>query len=334
MDSALDLKFKSLMDEYYQNKNDKYNPIYFYKTSKPFLFKKRNLKKTKSHLIISKDKNVNPDKEKKNFNNSISKYLFIKLKSASQKDNKKGIKLKPCRPLLFSTKNLEKNNNCRMFKKSKKLVSSDILQEKSFSKLGQGQLSIKTLVNLIDVGQNKNKKKIYFQKNLSDLELNKLHNLELTPLKEKKKFRKMTKFAMLNNLYHKYSSTLSGCANYKNNEETVIDKYYKQGNKKEFAIYNNSQVYLTYFDPKKYFNFNDIYKRSLNLPENHNTNNRIINNDNKIFIDCLLSSVDSNINAKKIFPKNIGKTVYNLQKDNSYLRIQNLDKIFTEIMKK
>ena len=40
-----------------------------------------------------------------------------------------------------------------------------------------------------------------------------MHNLKLTPLKEKKngnKAKKMTKFALLNNLYHKYSITLPG----------------------------------------------------------------------------------------------------------------------------
>ena len=143
----------------------------------------------------------------------------------------------------------------------------------------------------------------------------------------------MTKFALLNNLYHKYSSTFSGCANNKDKENSESDRYYKNRNNNEFLIDYNSQVYLTYFNPKKYFNFNNIYKRNLNLPDKK-VNNRIINKDNKIYIDCLLSSVDSNINAKKIFPKNFGKTVYNLQKDHSYLRIQNLDKIFTEILKK
>ena len=47
-----------------------------------------------------------------------------------------------------------------------------------------------------------------------------------------------------------------------------------------------------------------------------------------------MSNTNSEINTKKIFPKLNGKTIYNLQKDNTYIRIQNLDNIFYKIMKK
>ena len=341
MDSALDLKFKRLMNEYFQNKEEKLNPIYFSQTSKPFLFKKRNLKKPKSNIIIPKNINVNKNKEKSNSSNNI---IYIKLKSAykrDNKDNRKIIKLKPFKPITnYSMKTLYKRNTCRILYPENQLVSTDILQDKSFTKLGIGQLSINSLYNQIQDGSNnnndnKNRKSEYLKKNISDFELNKLHNLQLTPLKEKKRLRKMTKFAMLNNLYHKYSSTLSGSVQ-NEKKDNDNDKYYKKVNKNNNDILSkdNSQIYLTHYYPNKYFNFNNIYKRNLNKPENQNANNRIINKDNKIYIDCLLSKVDSDIKTKSIFPKNIGKTIYNLQKENSYLRIQNLDNVFSEIMKK
>ena len=334
MDSALDLKFKRLLNEYFQNKDEKLNPIYFSQTSKPFLFKKRNLKKPKSHIIIPKDINTNKSKEKTNSSNNI---IYIRLKSAYKKDNKKIIKLKPFKPINSSIKTLHKKNNCRIFNPERQLVSTDILQDKSFSKLGVGQLSINSLFNQIqdnnNNNDNKNRKSEYIKKNISDFDLNKLHNLQLTPLKEKKRSRKLTKFAMLNNLYHKYSSTLSGSIR-NEKKDNFNDIYYKKDNKNNILSKDNSQIYLTHYYSNKYFNYNNIYKRNLNKPENQNVNNRIINKDNKIFIDCLLSKVDSDIKTKSIFPKNFGKTIYNLQKENSYLRIQNLDNVFSEIMKK
>ena len=331
MDTALDLKFKKLMSEYFKNKEEKYNPIYLSKTSKPFLFKKRNLKKPRTYIIFP----LNNENEKKNIpqkNNSTSNIVFIKLKNTNKNANKKAIKLRSFKPTNYSKKTVEKNTNNAFLKK--KFVSSDILQDKAFTKLGSGQLSINSLVNQVMENKNKNIKNQYMKKNISDLELNKLHNLQLTPLKEKKLSIKMTKFVMLNNLYHKYSSTLSGSVRNKNNEDIYSDRYYKRGNKTEYLLRDNSHVYLTNYDPNKYFNFNNIYKRNLNLPQNQKANNNIINKDNKICIDCLLSKVDSDINAKKIFPKNNGKTIYNIQKENSYVRIQNLDNVFSEIMKK
>ena len=330
MDSALDLKFKQLMSEYNKNKEEKFNPLYLSKKSKHFLFKKHNLKKPRTYIIfpLNQDNNtVNKCINVPHKNNSTNHIVYIKLKNTDSKDDKKIIKLKPFKPTKLSKNNIDKNTNYRIFEKGKNLVSSDILQDKTFTKLGLGQLRINSLFS------SKNKKSEYLKKNISDSELNKLHNLQLEPLKEIKLSRKMTKFAMLNNLYHKYSSTLSGSITNKNNEYISFDKYYKKRNENDFLLKDN-QFYLTYYNPNKYFNFNNIYKRNLNIPENQNANNKIINKDNKIYIDCLLSKVDSDINAKKIFPKNIGKTIYNLQKENSYIRIQNLDNVFTKIMKK
>ena len=326
MDSALDIKFKQLMNQYYPNKEEYLNPIYFSKY-KPFLFTQKKIKKRKSHTILPN--NINNNQKIDSSNNII----FIKLKSSYQRDNKKMIRLKTYKPLPLPVNSSDKNTICRLLNKQKKLVSTDILQDNTFSKLGQGKLRIHSLINQIKDNKNKNRKNDYIKKNLSDFELNKLHNLQLTPLKEKKIIRRMTKFAMLNNLYHKYSSTLSGSVTNKNKNDYNIDNYYKKRKGNKEYIQNN-HIYLTYYDPNKGFHFNNIYKRNLNLADNQKNNSKIINKDSKIFIDCLLSRVDSDINSKKIFPKNNGKTTYNLQNENSYIRIQNLDNIFSRILKK
>lgn len=329
MDTPLDIKFKQLMSEYNYKKEKKVKPFYFLQKSKHFLFKKRNIKKHLSNKLITPTNNININQQ----NDSSNNIIFIKLNNSYKKEEKKTHKthkLKESRPLSLSINMSDKNTDCRQLKREQKLVGTDILQDKTFCKLGQGQLSIHSLFNKL---QNKKYDKNYNKKSISVIDLNKLHNLQLTPLKEKQILRKMTKFAMLNNLYHKYSSTSSGNIKTRNIDYNK-DKYYKKGNKDEFFLKNNTQIYLTYYDPNKLFNFYNIYKRNLNLPDNQQINNKIINNDRKICIDCLLSKVDSDINTQKIFPKNYGKTIYNLQKDNSYLRIQNLDNIFSKIMKK
>lgn len=326
MDTPLDKKFKQLMSEYNYKKEKKINPFYFLEKSKPFLFKKRNIRKHLSNKIISPTNNIDINQQ----NNSSNNIIFIKLNNSSKKEEKKTHKLKESRPLSLSINMSDKNTDCRQLKREQKLVGSDILQDKTFFKLGQGQLSIHSLLNKSQKIKYDNN---YNKKSINEIDLNKLHNLQLAPLKEKQILRKMTKFAMLNNLYHKYSSTSSGNIKSRNNDYEK-DKYYKRGNKDDFFLKNNTQIYMTYYDPNKFFNFYNIYKRNLNLPENQQINSKIINKDRKIYIDCLLSKVDSDINTKKIFPKNYGKTIYNLQKDSSYLRIQNLDNIFSKIMKK
>ncbi len=216
------------------------------------------------------------------------------------------------------------------------MASTDILQDKTFYKLDQNQFCINSLINQLKENKNGRNHVINIRRNISELDLNKLCNLKLTPVKEKKNLivqTRKTKFALLTNLYHKYSSTSSGSIK-KNKDDSMIDKYYKKVNSDDELKKENSQFYLTYYNPNLIYNFNNIYKRNLNFPGNQKNNNNIINKDNKIHINCLMSKINSKINTKKIFPNINGKTIYNLQKDNTYMRIQNLDNIFYEIMKK
>jgi len=313
MDSSLDLKFKRLMKEYFPGKKEKINPKYITQINQPYLFKQIKL-----HKRYSKKKTIN-----KKLNESPN-ILFIKLKSPHQKN--KGFKF-----IHFSPKTVSSNST-----KDIKLASTDILQDKTFYNFEQKQFCINSLINQLKLNKNRRNHDINIRRNISEFEFNKLCNLKLTPLKEKKNFNvqtRKTKFAMLINLYHKYSSTSSGCIK-KNKDDSKIDKYYKKVNSAVQLMKENSKFYMTYYNPNMVYNFNNIYKRNLNLPGNQINNNKIINKDNKIHINCLMSNKNSEINTKKIFQKLIGKTMYNLQKDNTYIRIQNLDNIFYKIMKK
>ena len=164
------------------------------------------------------------------------------------------------------------------------MASTDILQDKTFYKLDQNQFCINSLINQLKENKNGRNHVINIRRNISELDLNKLCNLKLTPVKEKKNLivqTRKTKFALLTNLYHKYSSTSSGSIK-KNKDDSMIDKYYKKVNSDDELKKENSQFYLTYYNPNLIYNFNNIYKRNLNFPGNQKNNNNIINKDNKI----------------------------------------------------
>jgi hypothetical protein len=121
MDSALDIKFKQLMNQYYPNKEEYLNPIYFSKY-KPFLFTQKKIKKRKSHTILPN--NINNNQKIDSSNNII----FIKLKSSYQRDNKKMIRLKTYKPLPLPVNSSDKNTICRLLNKQKKSVPTDTPQ--------------------------------------------------------------------------------------------------------------------------------------------------------------------------------------------------------------
>ena len=315
MDSPLDLKFKRLMREFFPGKKEKINTKYIIQINQPYLSKKIKLQKRYSKKTI--------------FNKKLCespKILFIKLKNPHKEYSNNRFKLTH-----FIPKTISSNST-----KDIKLASTDILQDKTFYKFDQKQFSINSLINQLKENKNERNHDINIRRNISEFEINKLCNLKLTRMKGEKNLNvqaRKTKFAMLTDLYHKYSSTSSGCIK-KNKDDSKIDKYYKKINSDDELMKENSKFYLTYYKPNLIYNFNNIYKRNLNLPGNQKNNNKIINKDNKIHINCLMSNTNSEINTKKIFPKLNGKTIYNLQKDNTYIRIQNLDNIFYKIMKK
>ena len=328
MDSALDIKFKKLMSEYFPNKKEKLNPIYLAHFTRPYFFVKRKKKKQKAHTVLLKEPNLDNQTDSRINKGNL---VILKLKSAFKNDNKTADKFKQFdfKPVLLSSKLPNKNPIARLNSRNKKVRLSGILQDQTFTKLRLGQVSINSLMKR---KEKNNLKTQNIKKNISESELNRMNNLHLSSSKEEKFPKHMTKFAMLNNLYHKYSSTSSGSINKNNKEDEKIDAYYKKGNNDSLSKENS--IYLTSFNKNNFFHFNNIYKRALNLPDNQKTNNQIMNKDNKIFINCLLSKVDAEINACKLFPKNNGKTLYSVQNEDNYLRICNLDNVVSELMKK
>ena len=315
MDSALDIKFKKLMNRYYSKKD--------YKFSKMFLYKKEaiKIKKKRPKIIIS----VRNYPNKTQSINSMVKPKNVKY------NNKNKFILKRYKSLSINTINkesIEKDKNSD--NENKNLVSSDILQEKSIFLSLRKQFSINSLINnkLNDTKEFKEKTVHLLKKNSSQINLKKRYGINRKEEEKKGGDKKLTRFALRNNLYFKYSSILSGGRKkIKNNDDNQNKYYYRLKSTKE-----NNKERSIHSEPNNNFNFNNIYKRNLNLP-NLKINRQIINNDEKIYINCLFSKINAKLNANKIIYKNTVKTIYNIQNENSYKRIHSLDKIFSKLMK-
>ena len=316
-DSALDIKYKRLMNKYYSKENKKLFQIFLYKKiAKPFIVCQRS-KKKKKLILSSRNYNINQTQQA----NSV-------VKSKNPKDfNKNKFILKRYKSLSINTINKdspEKNKN--NVNDNKNLVSSDILQEKSIFLSLRKQFSINSLINT-QLKENKEKKMQCLKKNISQINLKKRYSIAKKE-DEKKGDKKLTRFALRNNLYFKYSSILSGGKRrIKNNDDNENEYYYRSKKTDE-----SNKQHLTISEPNKNFNFNNIYKRNLNLP-NIKINKQIINNDGKIYLNCLFSKINSKLNANKIINNNNVKTIYNIQNEHSYKRIHLLDKIFSKLMK-
>ena len=315
MDSALDIKFKKLMNRYYSKKD--------YKLSQMFLYKKAaiKMKKKRPKIIISVRNYTNKTQPI----NSMVKPKNVKY------NNKNKFILKRYKSLSINTINkesIEKDKNSD--NENKNLVSSDILQEKSIFLSLRKQFSINSLINnkLNDTKEFKEKTVHLLKKNSSQINLKKRYGINRKEEEKKGGDKKLTRFALRNNLYFKYSSILSGGRKkIKNNDDNQNKYYYRLKSTKE-----NNKERSIHSEPNNNFNFNNIYKRNLNLP-NLKINRQIINNDEKIYINCLFSKINAKLNANKIIYKNTVKTIYNIQNENSYKRIHSLDKIFSKLMK-
>ena len=317
-DSALDIKYKRLMNKYYSKENKKLFHIFLYKKiSKPFTVCQRT-KKKKKLILASRNHNINQTQQ----TNST-----VKPKNPKNYNNKNKFVLKKYKSLSINTVNKDsiekdkKTNN-----ENKNLVSPDILQEKSIFLSLRKQFSINSLINT-QLKENREKKIQCMKKNISQINLKKRYNI--APKEgEKKEEKKLTRFALRNNLYFKYSSILSGGKRRIKNNDDNENKYYYSSKKTD----ENSKQHLTISEPNKEFNFNNVYKRNLNLP-NIKVNQQIINKDEKIYLNCLFSKINANLNANKIINNNKVKTIYNIQNENSYKRIHLLDKVFSNLMK-
>ena len=63
-------------------------------------------------------------------------------------------------------------------------------------------------------------------------------------------------------------------------------------------------------------------------------NHKIIDKDKNIYINWLLSKVESELNRDKILYKNNGKTIYELDKEFSYKRLKRFENIVNKFIEK
>ena len=87
-------------------------------------------------------------------------------------------------------------------------------------------------------------------------------------------------------------------------------------------INNNSDI------SRKINRYNDYF---WNIKEN---NNKRIEINNRIYINCLLSKVQTELDIDKIIFKNNGKTIYELDKELSYKRLKKFEGIIKKLCTK
>ena len=171
--------------------------------------------------------------------------------------------------------------------------------------------------------------------------------------------RKLTKIGLLNNLYHKYSSV----SNDVNNSNTIDIN--SQNKEKKIEIFNDNSSNIS-IDLGK-----EISEMTHNINKNNHNNGRnrtfltkmtkstdnidinkiiyrhnneiwnikkknegIIDIDQKIYINCLLSKVESNIQRDKIVYENNGKTIYEFDKEFSYRRLKRFENLINKLIAK
>lgn len=309
MDSILDTQFKRLMNKYYQKSNTRKIQINLYKKMREKVEPTNKRNKIKNKILKK--------------NNSMMQSIKIK------RNDKNKFVLKKCNTLSNNTINKEiktsDNNYSINDRNSINLVSSDILREKPLFLSLRKQFSINSLLKKFkfEIKEETEKRHSIIKKNLSLCNLKKLSDNYSKDIK-KKENKKMSRFALRNNLYYKYSSILSGGKKPEINRN--IDYYY-QNRKTE-----DSKQNFSYSEPNNNFNFINMHKRNLNLP-NLKNNQQIIKNDEKIYVNCLFSKINARLNESKIFQKKNSKTIYNIQNEKLYKRIHALDKAFKRLMK-
>ena len=288
MDSLLDKKFKQIMQKYYNNSIKKN------KSTSPFIYKKKKKHKQKSPTLRN---NHNPIKLQfhsdfiENKNKQIINYKLIKNKNTF---------LSPIRS--HKRPDINYDDNITLEKYS--FMPNNILSDESLFNLTNRKIGIFSLYN-----NNKNRNHILDKK-----ELNAKYKLNLANVEQNKPQKiKMTKNALLNSLYQKYSAI-----------SPKINTFYKTKINLKFSPERN--ITNTFLLKSLRTNYN----KKINLNNDYfDVNKEIIGNNSKIYVNCLLSN--KKISTKKILPNNIYKTLENFKEDDSYKRIHNLDKIVNDI---
>ena len=253
-------------------------------------------------------------------------------------------------PLIIQNKKINESYNEAKLENNDFISTSGMINRKRLNKHKKNKITINALYNII-----KNKKElmeddyrsfdnIYNMNEKYNLNLNLKENNNDSYINSNGKKRKLTKNGLLAYLFHKYSSVNNNKVyNHKKPEEKVDKDDYSSNVSfdlgKDDNNNNNSGAEQTFLTKLKINNDNiDISK----IMNRHNyliwsikkNNHKIIDKDKNIYINCLLSNVQNELNRDKILYKNNGKTIYELDKELSYKRLKKFENIINKFIEK
>ena len=164
--------------------------------------------------------------------------------------------------------------------------------------------------------------------------------------------KKYTKFGILNKLFEYYSSqSNNGISPNNENMENKSSNYINFPKSNNSIIDNNdemsknnideSNIFLTKIksnkneSEEKYnkFSVTRFISDRCSVGDINKRNKKIIEDNKKVSIDCLLSKIERKISVKKILYKYLDKTIYEIENDKSYTRLKEFDKNILDILK-
>ena len=259
-------------------------------------------------------------------------------------------------PLIIKNKQINESYNEAKKEDNNLISTTGMINRKRLTNLKKTKMTISALLNILkDYKESEIMMGINY-KSLDDIyNINAKYNLDLNTKNKniisqnKSKYkRQLTKNGLLANLFHKYSAVNNKQANIsiKVEEKNDLDDHSSNVSfdlGKEICIINSSNgknksdsTFLT-----KLRNRNDNIDVSKIINRHNNliwsikkNNNKIIDKDKNIYINCLLSKVQSKLNRDKIFYRNNGKTIYELDKEFSYRRLKRFENIINKLFDK
>lgn len=261
-------------------------------------------------------------------------------------------------PLIIKNKKINESYNQSKKEDNNLISTSGMINRKRLTNLNNSKMTISALLNIL---KDKKEREMMMGKNYKSLDdihnINAKYNLNLNTKnknnisKNKIKYeRKLTKNGLLANLFHKYSAVNNNKANIslKIEEKNEMDDHSSNVSfdlGKEICIINsgnsknNSNSDSTFLTKLRNRNDNIDISKIINRHNNliwsiKKNNNKIIDKDKNIYINCLLSRVQSKLNRDKIFYRNNGKTIYELDKEFSYRRLKHFENIINKLFDK
>ena len=250
-------------------------------------------------------------------------------------------------PLIIKNKKI--NESYREIKKEEKdlLSTSGMINSKRLSDNKKKKITIGALVNIMRNKNNKLKKEEDYKSFDDVYNTNIRKNLNLNiknsyNYNRKNKFmRKLTKAGLLTNLYQKYSSVNNNKDNFNKINEIKSESKDCSSNVsfdlgKEISKINNNVGEKIFLTKIKSNNYNLDISKIINRYNNYilsikKNNYKRLDINNKIYINCLLSKVQTELDIDKIVYKKNGKTIYELDKELSYKRLKKFENIINRL---